>query len=68
MFEGWSGFEVDAPEDGGQGDDDDRLVDPGHEHAQGGVGEDDPGFRSVAPGLSCGTARLGHGTHVNSLR
>ncbi len=36
------GVQVDALEDGGQRDDDDRRVDDGHEHAERGVAQGDP--------------------------
>ena len=39
---GLEGIEVDAAEDVGQGDEHDRAVDRGHQHAQGGVDEGHP--------------------------
>jgi hypothetical protein len=35
-------IQMDAPEDGREGDDDDRPVERGHEHRRGGVDQGDP--------------------------
>ena len=53
--------QIDAAEDGGQGDQDDRLVDEDHQGAQGDVGQGDPLVAAVARGVGTVMASGGGG-------
>ena len=57
--------ELDAGEDGGQRDDDDRRVDRRHQHAEGGVVERHPAVVRVVFGEDAGA---GHGSPCQSAR